>query len=54
MLSHICIGGLLADIIDDFDYEEFDRIRWIRNSINYYGEKIDFEQGMRLSIKFLQ
>ncbi|NOX71537.1 MAG: hypothetical protein GXO64_02450 [Candidatus Micrarchaeota archaeon] len=48
VLSHICIGELLADIIDDFDYDEFDRIRWIRNSINYYGEKIDFEQGMEI------
>ncbi len=45
VLSHICIGELLKDIFKDFDYEQFDRLRWIRNSINYYGEKIDFEQG---------
>jgi len=45
VLSHICIGELLKNIISDFDYEDFDRIRWIRNSINYYGEKIGFEQG---------
>jgi len=45
VLSHICIGELVRDIIQEFDYEEFDRFRWIRNSINYYGEKIDFEQG---------
>ena len=45
VLSHICIGELLKDILRDFDYDEFDRLRWIRNSINYYGEKVEFEQG---------
>jgi len=39
------IDDMLKDIFKDFDYEQFDRLRWIRNSINYYGEKIDFEQG---------
>ncbi len=48
VLSHICIGELLKDILEDFDYEEFDRLRWIRNSINYYGEKVDFEQGKEI------
>ena len=45
VLSHICIGELLKDIIQEFDFDEFDRLRWIRNSINYYGKKVDFEQG---------
>ncbi len=44
VLSHICLGELLKE----FDYEEFDRIRWIRNSINYYGHKIDFDQGKEI------
>jgi hypothetical protein len=48
VLSHICIGELLKDILEDFDYEEFDRLRWIRNSINYYGEKVEFEQGKKV------
>lgn len=48
VLSHICIGELLKNILKDFDYEEFDRLRWIRNSINYYGEKVDFEQGKEI------
>ena len=48
VLSHICIGELLENILEDFDYSEFDRLRWIRNSINYYGEKIDFEQGKEI------
>ena len=45
VLSHICMGELLKDILKEFDYDEFDRLRWIRNSINYYGEKVEFEQG---------
>ena len=48
VLSHICIGEFLKDVFEDFDYEEFDRLRWIRNSINYYGEKVDFEQGKEI------
>jgi len=48
VLSHICIGELLKDILDNFDYEDFDRLRWIRNSINYYGEKVDFSQGKEI------
>lgn len=45
VLSHICIGELLKGVIEEFDYEEFDRLRWIRNSINYYGQKVDLKQG---------
>jgi len=48
VLSHICIGELLKDLFKDFDYEEFDRIRWIRNSINYYGIKVEFKQGKEI------
>lgn len=45
VLSHVCLGELLRDLIKDFDYDEFDRLRWIRNGINYYGIKVEFEQG---------
>ncbi len=48
ILSHICMGEFLKDILDDFDYDDFDRLRWIRNSINYYGEKVEFEQGKEI------
>src|SRR3989338_5228350 len=48
VLSHICMGGLLKGIIDDFDYNDFDRARWIRNSINYYGEKVEFQHGKEI------
>ncbi len=27
VLSHICIGELLKGILEDFDYNEFDRLR---------------------------
>ena len=45
VLSHICLGELLKKLISGFDYTEFDRIRYIRNGINYYGIQVDFEQG---------
>jgi len=51
VLSHICIGELLKDILGNFDYEDFDRIRWIRNGINYYGKKVEFEQGKEIISK---
>jgi uncharacterized protein (UPF0332 family) len=51
VLSHICIGELLKDLFKDFEYEEFDRLRWIRNNINYYGTKVEFKQGMEIISK---
>lgn len=48
VLSHICIGELLKDILEDFDYDEFDRLRYVRNGINYYGTKVEFGQGKEL------
>ena len=48
VLSHLCIGELLKSIIEDFDFNQFDRLRYIRNGINYYGEKVDFEQGKEI------
>ena len=53
VLSHVCIGELLRDIIKDFNYNEFDRLRYTRNSINYYGQKIDFNQGKEIINKIL-
>jgi uncharacterized protein (UPF0332 family) len=48
VLSHICIGELLKNLFKEFEYEEFDRLRWIRNSINYYGTKVEFKQGKEI------
>jgi hypothetical protein len=46
--SHFCLGELLKTLIEDFNFNEFDRMRYIRNGINYYGTKIDFEQGKEI------
>ncbi|HLD73057.1 MAG TPA: hypothetical protein VJA23_05745 [Candidatus Nanoarchaeia archaeon] len=46
--SHFCTGELLRTLVKDFEYNDFDRFRYIRNNINYYGTKINFEQGKEL------
>jgi uncharacterized protein (UPF0332 family) len=51
VLSHVCIGELLKYLFKDFDYDGFDRLRWIRNSINYYGTKVEFNQGKEIISK---
>ncbi len=53
VISHVCIGELLKSLINDFNYNEFDRLRYIRNSINYYGQKMDFNQGKEIITKIL-
>jgi len=30
VLLHICIAELLKELFEDFDYDEFDRLRYIR------------------------
>lgn len=46
--NHVCLGELLKKLEPDFDYAGFDRFRYARNGINYYGKKVDFEQGKEL------
>ncbi len=48
VISHVCLGELLKTLIEDFDFNEFDRIRYIRNGINYYGTKIELFQGKEI------
>ena len=48
VLSHVCLGELLKTLVSDFNYEGFDRLRYVRNGINYYGTKVDLEQGKEL------
>ena len=48
VISHVCLGELLRKILNNFDYESFDRLRWIRNNINYYGKKVDLDQGIKI------
>jgi len=49
--SHICLGELLKTLVSDFDFISFDRFRYIRNGINYYGSKVDYKQGKEIIIK---
>ncbi|MBT4604852.1 hypothetical protein HOC01_04385 [archaeon] len=42
--NHICLGFYLRDIIGDPSlYREFDGCRYKRNSLTYYGKRMDFE-----------
>ncbi|MEK6914742.1 MAG: hypothetical protein AABW83_03770 [Nanoarchaeota archaeon] len=52
--SHLCLGELLKELILNFDFNSFDRFRYIRNSINYYGNKIDYEQGKKIILKMFK
>lgn len=45
VISHICIEKLLETIYPWLRWHDFDRFRYIRNSINYYGKKIEITQG---------
>ncbi len=52
--SHSAKGVLMKDLINgDFDYGEFDRLRCIRNRINYYGSKVDYGVGIEAIYKAL-
>ena len=46
--SHVCVEKLLESIYKDVSFVEFDRFRYVRNSINYYGEKVDPNQGKEI------
>jgi len=49
--SHICLGELLKTLVSDFDFNSFDRFRYVRNGINYYGTKVDYKPGKEIIIK---
>lgn len=51
VISHMCIGELLKELLERFDYNSFDRMRYIRNGINYYGIKTDFAAGKEIMRK---
>ncbi len=52
--SHLCLGELLKSLVSDFDFNSFDRFRYIRNGVNYYGTKVDFEQGKEIIKKMFK
>ncbi len=43
--NHECLGKLVKKIQPNFDLYMFERLRYARNGINYYGTKIDFNQA---------
>jgi hypothetical protein len=51
VLSHICIGEFLRSIDKEFEFEDFDRFRYIRNGINYYGTKVGLSYGKEIIAK---
>lgn len=45
---------MVKTLVEDFDNYRFDRFRYMRNSINYYGEKTDFDQGKEMIRKIFE
>ncbi len=44
ILNHICLGYFLKDVLKRDDlFIIFDDLRYKRNSLTYYGNKMDFE-----------
>ena len=44
VLNHICLGFYLRDILNKDDlFNIFDDLRYKRNSLTYYGTRMDFE-----------
>jgi len=44
VLNHICLGYYLRDVIKREDlYRIFDDLRYKRNSLTYYGNRMDYE-----------
>ncbi|MBI2669355.1 hypothetical protein HYX14_05945 [Candidatus Woesearchaeota archaeon] len=44
VLNHVCLGFYLKDILQREDlYSLFDDLRFKRNSLTYYGSRMDYE-----------
>lgn len=44
VLNHICLGFYIRDVLKRGDlFNIFDDIRFKRNSLTYYGKRMDFE-----------
>ena len=54
VISHTCLGELLKTLVSDFDFFSFDRFRYVRNGINYYGTKVDYNQGKEIIHKMFK
>ena len=46
MYNHECYSAFLKEILNkQTEAETFDKVRKIRNSINYYGKKVDAQES---------
>ena len=43
--NHDCLGKLIKKLNPNFDLISFDRFRYARNGINYYGNRTGLEEG---------
>ena len=44
IINHVCLGYYLRDILNRGDlYALFDDLRYKRNSLTYYGKRMDFD-----------
>ncbi|MEK6826544.1 MAG: hypothetical protein AABX90_02865 [Nanoarchaeota archaeon] len=44
IINHICLGYYLRDVLERGDlFIIFDDLRYKRNSLTYYGKRMDFE-----------
>jgi hypothetical protein len=48
VLSHECLGKLVKDMIPNFDLVVYERYKYARNGINYYGTNVALEKGRAL------
>jgi len=48
VLNHLCLGYYIRDVLKRDDlYNIFDDIRYKRNSLTYYGTRMDFETAIQ-------
>ena len=52
--NYVCLGELLRTLDSDFDYHGFDRFRFARNGINYYGKQVELTEGKEIIKRILQ
>ena len=47
ILNHLCIGYYISDVLKRGDlYAVFDDLRYKRNSLTYYGNRMDFKTAV--------
>ncbi|MBR9675879.1 hypothetical protein GOV05_02615 [Candidatus Woesearchaeota archaeon] len=51
VLNHVCLGFYIKDVLKDEElFRNFDDLRYKRNSLTYYGNKMEYEVALE-SIK---